>query len=51
MAFRANASNYVTINEFLEIIKTKFGGINDLNTLQMELYQVEQDENGTVSEY
>ena len=51
MAFGGNASTYTNINEFLEAVKTEFGGIHDLDTLRMELYQVEQDENETISEY
>ena len=51
MAFGGNASTYENINDFLEAVKTEFGGIHDLDTLRMELYQVEQDENETVSEY
>ena len=51
MTFGGNASTYANINDFLEAVKTEFGGIHDLDTLRMELYQVEQDENETVSEY
>ena len=51
MTFGGNASTYANINDFLEAVKTEFGGIHDLDTLRMKLYQVEQDENETVSEY
>lgn len=51
LAFGGNASTYANINEFLEAVKTEFGGIHDIDTLRMELYQVEQDENETISEY
>ena len=42
---------YNTIQEFLEAVKTEFGGIHDMDTIKMELYQVQQDEDELVSEY
>ena len=42
---------YNTIQEFLEAVKTEFGGIHDMDTIKMELYQVQQDDGEPISEY
>lgn len=51
LAFGGNASTYASIDEFLKAVRNEFGGIQDIDTLKMELYQVEQEEDESVSEY
>lgn len=51
MAFGGNASTYESVADFLNAVKAEFGGIHDLDTLRMELYQVQQEEAESVSEY
>ena len=51
MAFGGNASTYESVADFLNAVKAEFGGIHDLDTLRMELYQVQQEETESVSEY
>ena len=51
MAFGGNASTYDSVENFLNAVKAEFGGIHDLDTLRMELYQVSQEDDEPISEY